>query len=155
MGKGTWISLFCGFFGAMLFHFAQKFSDSKVQAAPEKIINTSRINLVDGTGHVRAQIGLSDGDSPGIWLMDGAGVARVSLGVYGDGAGYIGLQDRQGQMIELMRSFGVQEAPLLIFKNKGQDMMITGLDPKSTVPFLMKYEKDRTRTLQFGSYDGP
>ena len=56
-------------------------------------------------------------------------------------------------IIQLIKSLGPNEAPLLIFKSKGQDQMITGLSTANSEPFLMTYEKDRKRRIHFGSYE--
>lgn len=149
-------SIFFGMVGAFFFSFVRLGLFPKVFAKTDEVVSASVFNIVDSQGRVRGQIGLSKEGSPGIWFMDAKGVARVSAGVYPDDSGYIGLQDKNGQMIQLMRSFGVKEAPLLIFKNAGADMMITGLNPGSEIlPFLMTYEKDRSKKIHFGKYDGP
>ena len=88
-------------------------------------------------------------------MMDQKGTPRIAMGLYADETAHLGLQDKDGQMIQLMRSIGSGESPLLIFKHRGQDTMITGLNSAEHTPFLMLYEKDRKRKMQFGTYDGP
>jgi hypothetical protein len=111
---------------------------------------------VDTKGRLRAQLALAKEGSPGLWLMDEKGTARLNAGIYPDGTSYLGLQDKDGQMIELMRSWGPKESPLLIFKQSGQNRMITALNPApDSVPFLITYDSKHARNLHFGKYDGP
>lgn len=121
-----------------------------------RVVRASRIDLVDGSGRVRAQLGFSREGPPGLWLFDEKGTARLAMGLYADGTANFGLQDAKGRMIELMRSYAADEAPLLIFKNGGADKMILGLDPAGKpAPFLMSYEADGRRNVRFGEYHGP
>lgn len=144
-----------GFLGAFFFFAFKESVVPLVYSRPENIITATGINLVDQQGRIRIQIGFSKQGPPGIWIMDEKGVARLIMGLYEDNTPHIGLQDKNGLMIELMRSFGELESPLLIFKSKGQDMMITGLNPADNTPFSMHYEKDRKRKINFGNYNGP
>lgn len=150
------VSVVFGFIGAALFSLVRVSVFSPAAAKTEQTLTASSFNLVDGKGRLRGQLAVTKEGVPGLWLTDEKGVARGIFGLYEDGTGYLGLQDAQGRMIQLMRSFGAQESPLLIFKNQGQDMMITGLNPgREVVPFLMSYEKGRTRKVHFGKYEGP
>jgi hypothetical protein len=147
--------IFFGFIGAFLFHVFKDQFISTAQAKDEKIMTATGFNLVDSQGRLRAQLGFAKEGPPGLWLMDEKGVARVVLGLYPDGTGHYGLQDKSGRMIQLARSFGNEESPLLIFKHQGQDSMLMGLNPTDQIPFLMYYDKARTRKLEFGKYKGP
>ena len=147
--------IFFGFLGAMLFHICQDNFISTAQAKDEKVISANAFNLVDGQGKIRAQLGFAKEGPPGFWLLDDKGIARVVVGLYQDGTGHYGLQDKSGRMIQLARSFGPQESPLLIFKNQGQDSMLMGLNPVDQMPFIMHYEKSRNRKMEFGKYEGP
>lgn len=152
MKQNILVSLLCGFVGAFI--FANLFKEQI--SIRENTITASSLRLVDSNGKVRALLAISQEGTPGFWMNDENGVARLTFGLYGDSTSYFGLQDKNGQMIELMRSFGPKEAPLLIFKHKGQDMMITGLNPgQEPVPFSMHYEADRKRIIPFGKYEGP
>lgn len=154
--KQSLASIGFGFLGAFLFSVFRESVVPTAAANREQVLSASGFNLVDGQGRLRAQLGFAKEGPPGFWIMDEKGVARMIFGLYSDGTSYFGLQDKQGQMIELMRSFGPAEAPLLIFKNQGQDMMITGLNPTSQpLPFLMTYEAGHQRKMHFGKYEGP
>lgn len=160
MIKQILISIVCGFVGALLFtklNPVGALASSQHIESTQGVVTAKGFNLVDGNGRLRAQLGFAkEGQVPGLWVMDDKGVARIIMGLYADNTSYFGLQDAQGQMIELMRSFGSQEAPLLIFKNKGQDKMITGLNPGSNpIPFLMSYDANGTKQVHFGTYEGP
>lgn len=144
-----------GFLGAALFHFVQISVFPSASAAPNAVVSATGFNLVDSQGKLRAQLGFSKEGPPGFWIMDQRGTARIAMGLYPDETAHFGLQDKEGQMIELMRSIGSGESPLLIFKHKGRDTMITGLNNAEHTPFLMLYEKDNKRKMQFGTYDGP
>ena len=151
------LSLLFGFLGAMLFSLVRESIVPLAFANRQQVVQATAFNLVDEQGKLRAQIAFAkEGAAPGLWLLDEKGVARGVFGLYGDGTSYFGLQDARGQMIELMRSFGPKESPLLIFKHDGQDMMITGLNPsQEPVPFLMSYESGRKKKIHFGNYEGP
>lgn len=148
-------ALLFGFVGAFLFHTLQVQFFPVAEASGEKIISAQRFDLVDKNGKLRGQWGFAQEGPPGFWLLDEKGVARTVIGLYPDGTGHIGLQDKQGQMIELARSYGPDEVPFLIFKHKGADAMITGLNSGDQAPFLMYYDKSRKRKLEFGTYNGP
>ena len=153
MTKQNLFSMLFGFLGALLFYVLK---DPTLSMASSPVIVGSAFNLVDSNGRLRAQLAFSKEGPPAFWLMDEQGRARVVHGLYPDGTGFMGLQDAKGQMIELLRSFGADEAPLLIFKHSGQDMMITGLNPGDvSTPFLLSYQKDRSKKIHFGTYAGP
>lgn len=147
-------SLAFGFLGALLFRFAEARLFPSANARAE-VQSASAFNLVDGQGKLRAQLGFSKEGPPGFWIMDEKGTARLAMGLYPDGSSHFGLQDKQGRMIELMRSFGPGESPLLIFKSQGEDRMISGLSISELTPFLVTIDKDHKRKMQFGTYDGP
>lgn len=155
MFKNAAITIFFGFIGAFLFHTLQFRFFSQADADVQKILNVSGVNLVDSQGRIRAQLGFAKEGPPGFWIMDEKGVARISMGLYPDGTAHLGLQDKNGLMIQLMRSVGASEAPLLIFKSRGQDKMITGLNSADATPFLLYYDKDNKQKIQFGTYVGP
>jgi hypothetical protein len=146
--------IFWGFLGALLFQVVKDLIPN-AGANEEKVISASAFNLVDKQGKIRGQWGFAKEGPPGFWIMDEKGIARIVMGLYPDGTAHLGLQDKQGRMIQLARSFGPDEAPLLIFKHQGMDSMILGLNPGDKKPFLMHYEKDRKRKLEFGNYEGP
>jgi hypothetical protein len=146
--------IFLGFLGAFIFHIANNQLAIGNSNQTNKIITAAGFNLVDSSGTLRGQLAIAKEGPPGLWLMDDKGVARAIIGLYQDGSAYYGLQDKNGAMIQLARSVGEDETPLLIFKRKGSDSMIMGLSPADKMPFLMKYESDRKRTHLFGKSDG-
>ena len=146
------ISMVCGFLGAWLFQTIQL---GEAFASGEKVLSGSRFDLVDSRGKLRAQLGFAKEGPPGFWIMDEKGVARIAMGLYPDGTAHFGLQDQSGQMIQLMRSIGPSESPLLIFKNKGQDRMILGLNSAQIEPFFISYDKSLKKKVHAEFADGP
>lgn len=146
--------IFLGFLGAFIFHLAKDQIAVGNSNQSNKIITAAGFNLVDSKGRLRGQLALAKEGPPGLWLMDERGVARAIIGLYADGSSYYGLQDKNGAMIQLARSVGSDETPLLIFKRQGADSMIMGLNPSDKMPFLMRYEADKKRTHLFGKSDG-
>lgn len=153
--KSALSGLIGGLVGAAFFHFFQVSLFSNATAAAPSVQTATGFNLVDSQGRIRAQLGFAKEGPPGFWILDQKGTARIAMGLYPDETAHFGLQDKNGAMIELMRSFGPKESPLLIFKQSGQDEMIAGLNSSQRQPFLMYYDKSRSRKLQFGTYDGP
>lgn len=155
------IGFISGFLGALCFTLLTPYLNfslfDKSSAKTDSVISANRIDLLDSKGKLKAQLGIGNEGSPAMWFFDSNGKSRLNLGVYGDGSAFIGLQDKNEQMLQLMRSFGPNEAPLHIFKMKGQDQMIMGLNPagNSTESFLMYYDSSRKRVLNFGKYEGP
>lgn len=150
------ISILFGFFGAALFHLFQLSNGRSVTTLDSKVVTASQFALVDTTGRVRAQLGFSSEGPPGLWILDEKGVARIAMGLYPDNTSHFGLQDKNGAMIQLMRSVGPSESPLLIFKNKGEDRMILGLNSSQTDPFFVAYDKsNHKKTIFSGFSDGP
>ena len=150
--KGHILTILLGFLGAFLFQIIKPLVIPPSLATPTShVLKLSGINLVDAKGRIRIQLGFSKEGPPGIWLLDEKGTARLIMGLYEDQTSYLGLQDKNGLMIELMRSVGPKETPLLIFKHQGQDKMITGLD-SSAKSFLQYEEMGKTRML-FGTYE--
>jgi hypothetical protein len=96
------------------------------------------------------QLGFSKAGLPGVWIMDEKGTPRLLMGPYEDQTAYLGLQDKKGRMIQLLRSVGAAETPLLIFKHQGADRYMTGLD-RTAKPFLM-HEDTAGRKHVFGTY---
>lgn len=146
-----------GFLGAGIFSLVLRPSpQGSASPKPGSELKATSIEIVGAQGQTLIKLGASKEGPPGIWMMDANGVSRVILGIYPDNTGYIGLQDKNNLMVQLMRSFGPEESPLHIFKSKGADRMITGLNPGAgQAPFLMHYSADQERKLLFGTYEGP
>lgn len=153
--RTVFISIVSSFLGAFLFHYFQFGIGSEAKAGGQKVITATQIDLVDSQGRLRAQLGFSKEGPPGLWIMDERGVARIAMGLYPDGTSHIGLQDKNGLMIQLLRSIGPSESPLLILKNKGQDRMIMGLNSSQVEPFLISYDKNQKKKIYSGFADGP
>lgn len=149
------VAFVCSIAGVWLYFHLSIDPMAKAAASPP-ILQASRIDLVDDKGKIRAQIGFSGEKSPAIWFFDDKGKARLNLGLYADGSGFISLQDKNELSIQLLRSFGSPEVPLHIYKLNGTDQMIQGLDPGlGNEAFLMIYDKNKKRQLNFGNYHGP
>jgi hypothetical protein len=148
------IAVLSGFLGAWLFQLTRPEVSSEAFAAGAGPVAATRIDLVDSHGKLRAQFGFSKEGPPGLWFMDEKGVARIAMGLYPDGTSHFGLQDKDGNMIQLMRSIGASESPLLIFKNKGADRMILGLN-SNVDPSFVSYDKNGKKKTVQGFADGP
>lgn len=150
-----------GFLGALLFQVTQTLlGNSSKNQNNDKVSNStivsSQFSLMDTNGKVRAILGFSEEGTPGFWIMDDRGVARLSMGLYQDQSSHLGLTDKNGEMIQLMRSFGPLEAPLHIFKHEGRDRMILGLNSSQSDPFFISYDTTENRkTIYQGFADGP
>ena len=138
--RTAFIAVLAGFLGAWLFQLTRPAVSSDAFAVAAGPISATRIDLVDAHGKLRAQLGMSKEGPPGMWFMDEKGVVRIAMGLYEDGTSHFGLQDKDGNMIQLMRSAGANEAPLLIFKNKATDRMILGLNGNLEASFV-SYDK--------------
>lgn len=154
--RNTIATIFWGFLGAGLFQLAYShlYPAANASSNLEKVVRASRIDLEDSSGKLRAQLGFSKEGPPGLWFMDQNGVARIAMGLYPDGTSHFGLQDKQGRMIQLMRSVGETEQPLLIFKNGGQDKMILGLNSQLE-SFFVSFDNKKGKKSYPGFADGP
>ena len=65
--------------------------------------------------------------SPAIWFFDKNGKSRLNLGLYEDGNPFVVLNDQNELAVQILRSVGNENAPVLVMKSKGQDRMILGL----------------------------
>lgn len=148
------IAMLFGFLGAWLFEATRPGISNDANAASAGVVSATRVDLVDNKGRLRAQLGFSKEGPPGFWIMDEKGVPRIAMGLYPDGTSHFGLQDKDGNMIELMRSTGADEAPLLILKNKGSDKIIFGLN-SGLEASLISYDKSGKKKIHQGFADGP
>lgn len=150
------ICLSAGFVGGLLSNLVQvRFPTSQASSSPSTY-SASSFNLVDSRGKIRAQLALSKEGPPALFLLDEQGRARGSFGLYHDGSAHLVLNDKNNQATHVMRSYGSDDSPLMIFKAKGRDEMIMGLNPSARAePFMLYYDPARQRKFQFGKYDGP
>jgi hypothetical protein len=157
--KASHIALLClvsGAVGGLISQTTSARFAQPAQASQSKDLQANSFTLVDISGRTRAKLAFSADGDPSLWLMDKQNRPRVNLGLYSDGTGFLVFNNQQGQAVQILRSFGEGEAPLHIFKSSGQDIMITGLNPKADkTPFLFYYDDKRERKVQFGRYEGP
>jgi len=116
-----------------------------------RTISSMFFRLVDAQGRKRGVIGASTEGSPGIWLFDKNGVARLNMGLYPDQNSYIVLNDKFGRAVQIFRTIGGSNAPVLVMKANGRDRIVMGLNWKKNLePFLRYYEHDGTPHSLFG-----
>lgn len=116
------------------------------------VISTQSLELVDKTGHRVLLLTTTAAGSPGIWLFDRAGKSRLNLGLYEDGNPFMVLNDTSEQAVQVLRSVGENNSPVLVLKSQGQDRVIMGLNFDATQnPFLV-YDQKGKKTAVFGKY---
>ncbi|HTT09340.1 MAG TPA: hypothetical protein VMG60_00460 [Burkholderiaceae bacterium] len=123
--------------------------------APAEAVIARRIDLVDGTGRVRAQLAVAADGASGLFFFDTAGRNRLVLGTYSKAENEyptIVLNDTQQHAAGIFRLFGSKETPVVVFKHDGQDRSIYGLNPASTEPFLVRYSNTGSKDRTFGDF---
>jgi hypothetical protein len=145
-----------GIIGAYLLgHLGINIVLPQAAAAAPDVVSASRIRLLDGTGRARAELAMSPDGAPGLFFYDTHGRNRLVLGIYSPAENeypFVVLNDTHQLAAGIFRLFGGEETPVVVFKNKGADRSIFGLNPNSTEPFLVNYSADRKKTAVFGSY---
>jgi hypothetical protein len=114
-----------------------------------------RIDLVDDSGRVRAQLAVSSDGGTGLFFFDSAGRNRLVLGTYSKAENEyptIVLNDSQQHAAGIFRLFGGKETPVVVLKHNGQDRSIYGLNPASTEPFLVRYSNNGAKDRTFGDF---
>ena len=122
------------------------------QAQDEDEISVQRLTVKAGNGQSKIQLGTTSGGAPAMWFIDQNGKSRINLGLYEDGNAFIVLNDDQEQAVQIFRTVGGNRAPVAVFKSKGQDRMVMGLDFNNGEPFLTYYDNSGSKTKVFGNY---
>lgn len=115
-------------------------------------IATHDLEIVGPDGKRQILMATTSEGSPGIWFFDRNGKARMNLGLYGDGNAFIVLNDENDQAVQIFRTVGGTNAPVLVMKSHGQDRIVLGLNFTSTEPFFVYYDDKGTKTKVFGNY---
>jgi hypothetical protein len=122
-------------------------------ARSQQVVSANRIQLVDGSGKVRAELAMSLDGGPALFFYDSAGRNRMVLGLYSPAEGEapsVVLNDPEQRAAGIFRLFGPRDTPVVVLKNQGRDRSIYGLNATSTEPFLTNYSGDGKKTDVFG-----
>jgi len=128
---------------------------SAAAARSREVVAANRIQLVDASGKVRAELAMSLDGGPALFFYDSAGRNRMVLGLYSPAEGEapsVVLNDAEQHAAGIFRLFGAHDTPVVVLKSKGRDRSVYGLNPTSTDPFLANYTGDGKKSDVFGSY---
>jgi hypothetical protein len=121
-------------------------------ATGASVVSTRTLEVVGVDGRRQIVLGTSAEGSPGIWIYDRHGKVRLSLGLYGDNNASIVLNDEREQAVQIFRTVGERNLPVLVMKSHGRDRIVMGLDGPGQDPFLVLYDADGAKQRVFGSY---
>jgi len=116
------------------------------------LLATHMLEVVGADGRRQIVMGTSSEGSPGIWIFDRNGKARLSIGLYGDNNASVVLNDEREQAVQIFRTVGEKSAPVLVMKSQGRDRIVMGLNGSSQDPFLVLYGADGSKQSVFGRY---
>jgi hypothetical protein len=156
--SGLLAGLVGGIVGAYVFiHLDGSTSPSRaaVSTRSQEAITARRIQLVDGSGKLRAELAMAVDGGPSLFFFDSAGRNRLVLGLYSAAEGEaptVVLNDSQQHAAGIFRLFGARDTPVVVLKSQGRDRSVYGLNPSSMDPFLANYAGDGTKTDLFGDY---
>src|SRR6266581_6747839 len=114
------------------------------------LLATHMLEVVGADGRRQIVMGTSGEGSPGIWIFDRNGKARLSIGLYGDNNASVVLNDEREQAVQIFRTVGEKSAPVLVMKSQGRDRIVMGLNGSSQDPFLVLYGTDGSKQSVFG-----
>jgi hypothetical protein len=126
---------------------------SAAAARSQEVVSANRIQLVDASGKVRAELAMSLDGGPALFFYDSAGRNRMVLGLYSAAEGEapsVVLNDPQQHAAGIFRLYGPHDTPVVVLKNQGRDRSIYGLNASSTEPFLTNYSGDGKKINVFG-----
>ncbi|GEM_PF-5448907 len=95
--------------------------------ASAETLSTQSLQIVDASGRRRILMTTTAGGSPAVWFFDKNGKSRLNLGLYEDDNAFVVLNDPNEQAVQILRTVGGNNTPVLVMKSKGQDRMILGL----------------------------
>jgi len=77
------LALLAGFIGGVISSqiFVGRPLFTQKEAKPQKVVVAEKFRLVDQTGMVRAALGITREDQPGLGLLDKNGIPRIVLGI--------------------------------------------------------------------------
>ena len=140
---GHWLAAHLAWPGAR----AEAQSESASRAG---VLSTHMLEVVGADGRRQIVMGTSGEGSPGIWIFDRNGKARLSIGLYGDNNASVVLNDEREQAVQIFRTAGEKSAPVLVMKSQGRDRIVMGLNGASQDPFLVLYGVDGAKQSVFG-----
>ena len=164
MRKFYLVGLLSGFLGGLFAAYVVAHAESvrarmDLSAAPiatqQQVLSAQRIQLIDASGKVRAELGMSPDGASGIFFYDSKGRHRLELGLYSPAESeypFVVLNDTQQHAAGIFRLYGGSETPVVVLKNQGRDRSIYGLNASSTEPFLVTYSSDGRKTSVFGNF---
>jgi hypothetical protein len=127
---------------------------SALAATPTvNVIAAGRIQLLDSSGKVRAELAMSQDGGPALFFFDSAARNRMVLGLYSAAEGEapsVVLNDGQQRAAGIFRLYGAADTPVVVLKNQGRDRSIYGLNAATTEPFLTNYAGDGKQSDVFG-----
>jgi len=143
MMLGQWVA---GFLPSSL-------ASPKAEASPAKsVLSAHELEIVGADGQRQISMGTTTAGTPGIWIFDKNGKARVNLFLYEDGNAGIVLSDERERAVEIFRTFGGKSSPVLVMKADGRDRIVMGLGPATQDPFLVYYDAAGAKTKVFGDF---
>lgn len=144
--------------GMIIGHLVAPYLSSAVTAAVAASVSadglsTKSLEIADATGRRRILLTTTTEGSPAIWFFDGAGKARLNLGLYGDDSPFIVLNDDNERAVQIFRTIGNGKTPVLVMKNNGQDRIIMGLNATPQAdPFFVYFDANGAKKAVFGNY---
>lgn len=145
-----------GFFGIICGQWlGQRFlvgpATANAQVTPT-LISAESFELTDRNGKKIGLISNSPAGTPGIWLFDRNGKVRLNIGLYEDDNATIVLNDSNEEAVQIFRTVGEKNAPVLVMKHNGQDRIVLGLNFATLDPFFVFYDSDGKKNTLFGNY---
>ncbi|HMD74460.1 MAG TPA: hypothetical protein VKG05_11415 [Steroidobacteraceae bacterium] len=148
-----------GFLGALLLMNLSRGGAPPSAIAPaaraQTLISANRIQLVDSSGKLRAELAMSVDGGPALFFFDHAGRNRLVLGLYSPAEGEapsVVLNDPEQRAAGIFRLFGPRDTPVIVLKSEGRDRSIYGLNSSSLDPFLVNFAVDGRKSDVFGDY---
>ena len=115
-------------------------------------LKAKNIEVIGSDNRKLVSLGTSGENSAGIWFFDRNGRSRLNLGLYGDGNAMIVLNDEKEMAVQILRTFGPKNSPVLVMKNDGRDRIVMGLNPGTQDPFLVHYDNKGKKEKVFGDF---
>lgn len=146
--------------GFIIGHFLSQKVDLNIlnaEAAKDDVLvvetlKAKNIEVVSNDNRKLITMGTSGENSAAMWFFDKNGKYRLNLGLYGDGNAMIVLADEKELAVQILRTFGPKNSPVLVMKNDGRDRIVMGLNPGTQDPFLVHYDSKGKKEKVFGDF---
>jgi hypothetical protein len=115
------------------------------------VVAARAFEMVDAQGRRQMLMATSNEGTPSIWFFDQNGKARLNLGLYADGNAAVVLNDGDERAVEIFRTVGARNVPVLVMKSQGQDRMILGLQEATQDPYFVYWDEKNQKRALFGS----